>query len=115
MRWLVFATVLTSACAQDSGHLGNPLLWPVSGATTLFDNAAYAQRRGTVEVIVKSNFDAIIADIGSGDGPTLTDAMDAAGIPPRDRPARIIQLQSNIGLYQANPGALVTALMVYGG
>ncbi|KQI72447.1 hypothetical protein AN191_05280 [Loktanella sp. 5RATIMAR09] len=115
MRWLVFATALTSACAQDSGHLGNPLMLPVSGATTLFDNAAYAQRRGTVEVIVKSNFDAIIFDIASGGGPVLTDAMDAAGIPPRDRPARVIQLRSNLGLYQANPDALVTTLMVYGG
>lgn len=115
MRWLVFATVLTSACTQDGGHMGNPLMLPVTGASTLFDNAAYAQRRGTVEVIVKSNFDAIVSDIASGGGPTLTEAMETAGIPPRDRPARIIQLRSNLRLYQSNPGALVTALMVYGG
>ena len=115
MRWLVLATVLTSACTQDGGHIGNPLMLPVTGASTLFDNAAYTQRRGTVEVIVKSSFDAIISDIASGGGPTLTEAMEDAGIPPRDRPTRIIQLQSNLGLYQSNPGALVTALMVYGG
>jgi len=41
--------------------------------------------------------------------------MDAANIPVEDRPARIFQMQSDLGLYNANPGALVTALMVYGG
>jgi hypothetical protein len=40
--------------------------------------------------------------------------MDAARIPERDRPARVIQLQSDMGLYAVNPGALVVALMVYG-
>lgn len=115
MRWLLIATLMTSACSQEANHLGNPLLLPISGASTLFGNAAYAQRRGAVEVIVKSNFDAIITDIRNGGGPVLTEAMDTAGIPLRDRPARIIQLQSDMGLYQSNPGALVTALMVYGG
>jgi len=41
--------------------------------------------------------------------------MDAARIPQEDRETRIFQMQSDLGLYQANPGALVTALMVYGG
>jgi hypothetical protein len=115
MRWLLILTVLTSACSQDGGHLGNPLMLPASGASPLFGSTAYTQRRGAVEITVKSNFDAIITDIRAGRGPILSDAMDTAGIPPRDRPTRVIQLQSNIGLYQSNPDALVTALMVYGG
>ncbi|MGJ8587176.1 MAG: hypothetical protein ACSHXW_03405 [Yoonia sp.] len=115
MRWLVIVTVLTSAGSQDGAQLGNPFMLPTSGTSTLFGNAAYTQRRGAVEIVVKSNFDAIITDIRAGGGAVLSEAMNTAGIPPRDRPTRIIQLQSNMGLYQSNPGALVTALMVYGG
>jgi hypothetical protein len=76
---------------------------------------AYAARRGAVELAVKGNWPAIIAEIQSGGGPALTQAMDAAGVPAQDRPARIIQLQQESAIYAANPGALVSALMVYGG
>jgi len=115
MRWPLIAVTLLSACTQEANHLGNPLLLPVTGASNVIGNVAYEKRRGEVEVIVKSNYEAIKTDIRAGGGSVLTKAMDAANIPERDRPARIIQLQSDIGLYQTSPGALVTALMVYGG
>ena len=109
----VFLTLLV-ACSTDANHLGNPLLWPVNAVQNGLSNAAYQQQRGTVELIVKSEFPAILADISASGGPVLTRAMAAAGILPQDRPTRIIQLQSDYGLYAANPGALVTALMVFG-
>lgn len=115
MRWPLIALPLIAACSQEANHLGNPLMLPVSGLSTVVGNAAYEKRRGQVEVIVKSNYEAIKDDIRAGEGPVLTKAMDAAGVPERDRPTRIIQLQSDMGLYQTSPGALVTALMVYGG
>ena len=115
MRWPMIAVIFLSACSQEANHLGNPLMLPVSGISTVIGNAAYEKRRGEVELIVKSNYEAIKTDIRAGGGPILTKAMDAARIPQRDRPARIIQLQSDMGLYQTTPGALVTALMVYGG
>jgi len=65
-------------------------------------------------VAVKSNYDQILLDISAGGGAALTTAMDTAGIPPQDRPARLLQLQADLPLYQSNPGALVTAMMVYG-
>ena len=114
MRWPLITVLLVTACTQEANHLGNPLLLPVTGISTVIGNAAYEKRRGEVELIVKSNYEAIKTDIRAGGGPVLTKAMDAAGIPMRDRPARILQLQSDIGLYQTTPGALVTALMVYG-
>ena len=104
-----------AACSSEANHLGNPLLLPISGLATAASNAIYSQRRGKVEVLVKSNHPALIAQINAGAGPILTQAMETAEIPVLDRPARIIQLQSDLGLYTANPGALVTALMVYGG
>ena len=79
------------------------------------DNAAYQQRRGAIEIIVKSELSALLNDIAAGGGATLTRAFDTAGVPTQDRPARIIQLEGDRGLYEANPGALVTALMLYGG
>ncbi len=113
MRHVLIYVLFLAGCSQEPSHLGNPLFLPVSGLNTAISNAAYNQRRGRVELIVKSDFDAIKNDIRAGGGPTLTAAMDAAGIPEGDRPARILQLQSDMGLYAANPGALVVALMVY--
>ena len=114
MRFPLIAAMFITACTQEANHLGNPLMLPITGASTVIGNAAYNKRRGQVEVIVKSNYDTIKDDIRAGGGPVLTKAMDAARIPERDRPARVIQLQSDMGLYAVNPGALVVALMVYG-
>lgn len=111
---LIFLVVL-AGCSNEANHLGNPFFLPISGLTTAATNAVYSERRGTVEVLVKSNHPALIDQINAGNGPILTQAMDAARIPQEDRETRIFQMQSDLGLYQANPGALVTALMVYGG
>jgi hypothetical protein len=110
------ALALLAACATgEANHLGNPLTWPATLLTGTVQNAAYSARRGQVEVHVKSNHPTLIAEIAAGGGPLLTTAMDLAGIPAADRPTRLIQLNADLGLYDANPGALVTALMVYGG
>ena len=111
---LIFLVVL-AGCSNEANHPGNPFFLPISGLTTAASNAVYSERRGTVEVLVKSNHPALIDQINAGNGPILTQAMDAARIPQEDRETRIFQMQSDLGLYQANPGALVTALMVYGG
>ena len=114
MRWPYAAVILIAACSQDAGRLFEPTVSPGEGTSAVMGSAAYQKRQGDVELIVKSNYTQIKADIRAGGGPILTKAMDVAGIAASDRPARIIQLQSNIGLYQTTPGALVTALMVYG-
>lgn len=115
MRWLIFPIILTTACSQEANHLGNPLMLPVSGVSTIIGNAAYEKRRAAVEVVVKSNYEAIKDDIRAGGGPSLTKAMDTAQIPERDRPTRTMQLRADFGLHSTSPGALVTALTVYGG
>lgn len=69
---------------------------------------------GAVEVIVKTNHPTLLAEISAGGGPTLTRAMDAAGIPAEDRPARIVSLQSDFAVYQGSPGALTSALRLWG-
>lgn len=101
-------------CSGEANHLGNPLLLPLSGLGTAAENAAYNQRRGKVEVFVKTNHPALMQEIAGDGGPHLTEAMTLAGIPETDRPARLIQLRGDAGLYGTNPGALVVALMVYG-
>ena len=115
MRIPLIFLVALAGCSNEANHLGNPFFLPISGLTTAASNAVYSERRGTVEVLVKSNHPALIDQINAGNGPILTQAMDAARIPQEDRETRIFQMQSDLGLYQANPGALVTALMVYGG
>ena len=115
MRPALPAILLLAACSGEANHLGNPLLLPVSGLMTAAENQAYTQRRGAVELIVKSNHPQILADIRAGGGAVLSDAMQTARIPVEDRPARVFQMQRDIDLYTGNPGALVMALMVYGG
>ena len=109
---LIFLVVL-AGCSNEANHLGNPFFLPISGLTTAASNAVYSERRGTVEVLVKSNHPALVDQINAGAGPVLSQVMETAGIPVPDRPTRIIQLQSNLGLYAANPGALVTTLMLW--
>jgi hypothetical protein len=96
-----------------------PLIALLSACTGGLDLGALvdpvqAQRRGAVEVAVKSAYPGIIAEIEAGGGPSLLRALDEAGVPPQDRPARLVQLRGDLGLYDANPGALVTALLLYG-
>ena len=114
MRWPTIAALLIAACTHDADQVGNPLAGPFNGINTTLDTRVYSQQRAQVEVAVKSNFPAIKQYIRAGGGPSLTQAMDLAGIPLADRPARIIQLQSDMRLYENTPGALVTALMIYG-
>ncbi|MCG3267703.1 hypothetical protein [Yoonia sp. I 8.24] len=111
-RTLIVLTILCG-CSTEANHIGNPLLLPFSAVSTGISNATYNQRRGQVEVYVKSNHTAIMADITNGGGDHIAQAMDIASIPTEDRPARLIQLRSDQALYQTSPEALITALMVY--
>ena len=113
MRSSLIPLIFVAACTSEENYLTNPFLLPVNALTSATENTIYNQRRGRVEVAVKSSFNQIIPDIRSGGGPAITQAMDAAGISMDERPARLIQLRGDIGIYANNPGALVTALMVY--
>ena len=98
MRVFLLLILLTAACTAGRNHL---------------ENFVDQDRRGQVELIVKSGFAEIINDIQTGGGDTLTAAFDAAGVPNEERATRAFQLNTDIALYANNPGALVTALMVY--
>tara|TARA_R110002167_G_scaffold4572_2_gene21535 strand:- start:62099 stop:62449 length:351 start_codon:yes stop_codon:yes gene_type:complete len=113
MRNALFFLALLAGCSNQTNQGGSPLLQQVSGLSTIAGNAIYSQRRGAVELLVKSNHPALVDQINAGAGPVLSQVMETAGIPVPDRPTRIIQLQSNLGLYAANPGALVTTLMLW--
>ena len=112
MRLLLVGLLVLASCTQGSG--GAPLYVPGIGQGRGMTDASDLQRRGAVEIAVKSGYPVILDEITSGGGPALGAAMEAAGIPAGDRPARIIQLQSDMALYEVNPGALVSALIVYG-
>ena len=114
MRRILVALVPLAACTGEANHLGNPFTLPSSGIANSIDNAAYNERRGQVEVFVKTNHPALISEIAIGGGPLLNEAFELARVPASDRPARRIQLQSDVSLYKTAPGSLVTALMVYG-
>ncbi len=103
---------LLSACA--AGWTPSALMMPGLEIGAASADPAYAARRGAVELAVKGSWPAIIGEITAGSGPALTAAMDAAGVPAQDRPTRILQMQQEAASYAANPGALVSALMVYG-
>ncbi len=87
------------AACTDGSRLASPA-----------EMAADQSRRGAVELAVKSSHAAIIADLRAGGGPALSAAFDVAGVPLSDRPGRILQLQSELDIYAASPGALSLAL-----
>ncbi|MCF2903890.1 hypothetical protein L0666_02735 [Octadecabacter sp. CECT 8868] len=107
----VFLTLL-SACSTEANHIGNPLLLPIHAVGNAVSNATYGQRRGQVEVFVKTNHPALITDIRAGGGVTLTEAFDIANVPPAARAPHTLQMQSDLALYTNNLGALVVAIMV---
>lgn len=104
MRFTLPCLILLGACTGEN---------PLTGVTSAL--TAPDRQRGAVELAVKSEFPAIMAQINAGGGPALDAAFNAAGVPFEDRPARIIQLQGDAGLYNANPAALTQALLVWGG
>ena len=104
MRFTLPCLILLTACAGQNPFTG------VTSALTAPD-----RQRGAVELAVKSEFPAIMAQIDGGGGPALDAAFDAAGVPVEDRATRVIQMQNDAGLYQSNPGALTQALLVWGG
>lgn len=99
--------VALPACAPGALPGLRSTIMPVSAQ----DNA----RRGAVEIAVKGDFPALLSDIEAGGGPSLERAFDAAGVPVGDRAARRLQLSGDLALYESNPGALVTSLLLWGG
>ena len=106
---------LLAACSTEANHIGNPILLPVGALSSALGNAAYGQTRGKVEVFVKTNHPALIADIRNGGGPTLTQAFDIAEVPKPIRGQHTLQLQSDLALYSTNIEALIVAIMVVSG
>jgi len=100
-----FPLVFLMACTSEVADLRDINLFPFTTGPT---------QRGAVELIVKSEYPVILQEIEAGGGPVLRDAMDRAGIPEADRPARLLQLRSDLPLYAESPAALVTALLTYG-
>jgi hypothetical protein len=117
-RIALLSLLALTACTnpQNGGPpTGGTFAWPVGLFSGVRGTEADRQRRGAVELAVKSGFPAILSEIQLGTGPRLDAAFDAAGVPLSDRPTRLIQMQSDLPLYTDNPGALVLALLVYGG
>lgn len=106
------AVLILSGCT--GGWSPSAVMMPGLEIGPATQDPGYTARRGQTELAVKGAWPAILAEITAGGGPALTTAMDAAGVPAEDRPTRIIQLQQESAIYAANPGALVSALMVYG-
>jgi len=120
MRKITFVFLsLTSlglgACTNGANHIGNPLLLPVNALGNSIGNAIYSEKRGKVEVFVKTNHPALIADIQRGGGPTLTQAFYIADVPQSIRAEHTLQLQSDLALYSNNLEALVVAIMIVSG
>jgi hypothetical protein len=107
MRLILPLVLALAACSTGSQ------ISPIDGLRGLVDPAD-ADRRGAVELVVKSAYPTILDEIADGGGPNLTQAFDTSGVPVGDRPTRIIQLDGQLGLYAENPSALVLAITAFG-
>ncbi len=111
----ILSLLLGAACSGEANHLGNPLALPLSGIATGLGNARYNQTRGQVEVFVKTNHPALIADLRAGGGESLSAVYDIAAVPALRRAPHTLQLQSDLQIYEGNLDALVVAIMVVSG
>ncbi len=116
MRLLFLLPVALAGC--DMGHLGNPVLLPVSALITAVGNAGYDARRQKLSDHVSAHHPDILRDIRAGTGPALTTALDLAGIAPATRPDLLALLKKDFSLFQADTPKsrenLVVTLMVHG-
>lgn len=110
MRKAFVCVLLLTGCT--SGPI--PLFIPIILPSAVPSQSAEDPTQAAVERIVKGGFPAILSDIQSGGGPILSEAFDAAGVPQSDRATRVIQLNNDLPLYAESPGALVTAILLYG-
>ena len=107
---LASCLLFLAGCSTETRFLG----LPIAGALDPAVRQETAERRGAVELYVKTNHPALVRDLQAGGGPALSEGFRIAGVPRQDQPARIVQLQSQIDVHRTNPGALVTALTSYG-
>lgn len=105
------ALVLLSVTAACSTDATSPTLSPLQAIGAGFQNQISNPNRGAVEIFVKSNHPALIGAIQRGGGPTLIEAYDISKTPQQQRALQTLRLQSDLALYNANPGALVLAIM----
>lgn len=110
----LFCLVALGACGTEANHLGNPLLWPVTLPVSAVEEAVYGARRAEVSDYVADQYPALLADIRASGGPTLATAFDLARVPPETRAVVTARMAGDIALYEADPEALVVALMVSG-
>lgn len=112
--WLILGL---AAC--DMGHLGNPILWPVTTVGNGSENARYGGRRKQVGRHIDAHYSEIMFEIKAGSGPALTTAADLARVPMQKRPELVQNLQRDIKKFTPNTPEnrelLVVWLMVHGG
>lgn len=114
---LMLSLVLGLA-ACDMGHLGNPAAWPVAAVGGGIENVGYAARRKRVADHVATQHAALLTDIGTGGGPTLSLGADLAGVPAARRPELRRTLKNDLTKFSPDTPAarerLVIWLMVHG-
>lgn len=114
---LTIAGFLT-ACTGTS-HIPPPWELPGAAAGAVIENATYGAKRKRVKAFVSENFNTLKAEILAGSGPALSKAFSLAGVPDKNQPTLIADLQSNPHIYfqnsdEENVEATTVAFMVYG-
>ncbi|MBU2982407.1 hypothetical protein KO498_11365 [Lentibacter algarum] len=108
----VTALLMLASC--DAGHLGNPLLLPVSGLTTGIENASYNTRRKKVSDYVLMHHAALMQEALASGGPHLTEAYALARVAPARHAVLTKRIATDQALYRQDAEALTVALMVHG-
>ena len=111
---LVLLPVLAALPACDAGHLGNPVLLPVSAVSTGLENATYNARRKQVKDYVLAHHGALMHEVRSGKGEHLSRAYTLARVAPARHAVLTKRLAEDAALYGSDAEALTVALMVHG-
>ncbi|MGZ9809613.1 hypothetical protein ACXN5S_04040 [Pseudoroseicyclus sp. H15] len=110
---ILAAGLALSACAASDPR-DNPVTWPYYAARAAAEDPGYADRRGEVERIVKTDPPAFWAEVDAGTGPLLNAAFTAAGVPPARQPLVLGALRADDQIYGSNYTLLIAAFMANG-
>ncbi len=113
-KTLFLLPCLTALPACEAGHLGNPLLLPVSAVSAGFENAGYNARRKHVKDYVSEHHAELMQDVMRGGGPHLTQAYALARVAPARHALLTKRIAEDAALYRSDAEALTVALMVHG-
>ena len=110
---------LAGCQSGGANHIPPPWQYPGAAIGSVIENTAYKARRRKVERFTADNYEAVVTDIQSGGGATLTHVLGISRVPLSRHPELRVAIMDDPNIYFSGPRPqnierLVVAIMVHG-